>query len=135
MRVAPALSHGNHFDLKGFKMSLLCSNNYEEISTKFLDLFPTLVTVVMHTQAPVKHTTTLKQLIELNNIYNTLLLLIAGELLHGHLNIKIPSPNTLPSIRIFREFVIERDKLFDAFSEYNNLYLYLVHARKSHEED
>ncbi|APF01977.1 hypothetical protein ACTOV9_00855 [Legionella pneumophila] len=116
-------------------MSMLCTNNYEEISARLLDLSPALVTVAMPLKAPVKHTTIHKQLIELNEIHNTLLLLIAGELLHWHLNIKIPSPTTLPSVCTFSEFVTERDRLFDAISKYDDLYLHLVHVRKSYEED
>lgn len=116
-------------------MSMLCTNNYEEISASLLDLSPTLKTATVHPEAFVKHTTIHNQLIELNNVHNSLLLLITEELLNWHLNIKIPSPTGLPSIYTLKEFVTERDRLFDAISEYDDLYLHLVHARKSHEED
>ncbi len=114
---------------------MLYTNNYEEISARLLDLSPILITATIPPKASVKHTTIHKQLIELNDIHNTLLLLIAEELPHWHLTIKIPSPTALPSIYTFTEFVTERDRLFAAITEYNDLYLHLVHVRKSHEED
>ncbi|MDP3560382.1 MAG: hypothetical protein Q8R79_08575 [Legionellaceae bacterium] len=71
----------------------------------------------------------------LNEIYNALLLLIHEELPYWRLNLTIPSATILPPIYSFTEFVSERNRLFDSISEFDDLYLHLVHARKSHEEN
>ena len=116
-------------------MSAPCIINYEEISTRLLALSPTLTTVTLHPSASVRHTTIHKQLLELNEIHNALILLTIGELPYWRLNVKMPLPTILPSIHTFTEFVSERNRLFAAISEFDNLYRHLVHARKSHEEN
>lgn len=109
--------------------------NYEHIATRLLEIAPILATVNMLTNTPLKPTEVYNHLFELNELCNGSIKLVENELKHGCFNVRMPAPSSLPKKLSLEDITTHRDRLITVTEEFIALYLMLVHARKSYEEN
>ena len=125
--------HYDHFKQNEIKMYNLSTTKlaYEDVAARLLVISPILATASLSQNSSIMFTDVHKNLTELNEVCNNLIGLIEDELTPKYCNIKMPAPSLLPKIRNIDELTQERDRLFLAVEEFNQLYLYLIDARLS----
>lgn len=116
-------------------MAMILSS-YDDLASELLTISPILACATnMNAPFFVKHTEIHNCLLKLNKIKNSLLILVRDEFEHAGFPESMPAPSILQGLERFEAFIKERDCLLKSVEEYRMLYLVLVHARESYEEN